>query len=91
MKKEGLTDLTEEDVLKTGLGEDFRLNITETTKRVFRGLKRIGFLNRLRVTANFMRKIKTHYQDYPETPEQFGKWLVKTEALFKEAESKIMK
>ena len=29
--------LTEEDVLKAGLGEDFRLNITETAKRVFRG------------------------------------------------------
>jgi geranylgeranyl reductase family protein len=82
--------LTEEDVLKAGLGEEFRLNISETAKRVFRGLKRIRFLNRLRLTVNLMKQVKTHYENYPETPENFGKWRVKTEALFKEAKSKIM-
>jgi digeranylgeranylglycerophospholipid reductase len=81
--------LTEEDVLKAGLGEEFRLNISETAKRVFRGLKRVRFLNRLRLTANLMRQIKAHYRNYPETPESFEEWQVKTEALFKEAKSKI--
>jgi hypothetical protein len=80
--------LTEEDVLKAGLGDEFRLNITETSKRVFRGLKRIRFLNRLRLTVNLMRQIKIHYRNYPETPENFEKWRLKTEALFKEAKSK---
>jgi geranylgeranyl reductase family protein len=82
--------LTEEDVLKAGLGEEFRLNITETAKRVFRGLKRIRFLNRLRLTVNLMKQVKAHYRNYPETPERFEEWQVRTEALFKEAKSKIM-
>jgi geranylgeranyl reductase family protein len=82
--------LTEEDVLKAGLGEDFHLKITETAKRVFRGLKRIRFLNKLRLTVNFMRQVKAHYQGYPETPENFKEWRMKTEALFKEAKSKLM-
>jgi len=82
--------LTEEDVLKAGLGEEFRLNISETAKRVFRGLKRIRFLNRLRLTVNFMKQVKAHYRNYPETPENFEGWRVKTEALFKEARSKTM-
>jgi digeranylgeranylglycerophospholipid reductase len=82
--------LTEEDVLKAGLGEDFRLNITETAKRVFRGLKRIRFLNKLRLTANLIKQVQAHYRNYPETPENFEGWRIKTEALFKEAKSKVM-
>ncbi|MGQ9530571.1 MAG: geranylgeranyl reductase family protein [Candidatus Bathycorpusculaceae bacterium] len=82
--------LTEDDVLKAGLGEDFHLRITETAKRVFRGLKRIRFLNKLRLTVNLMNQVKTHYQNYPETPEIFKKWQMKTEALFKEAKSRLM-
>ena len=82
--------LTEEDVLKAGLGEDFRLNITETAKRVFRGLGRLRFLNKLRLTANLIKQVQAHYRNYPETPENFEGWRIKTEALFKEAKSKVM-
>ncbi|MEM3727715.1 MAG: NAD(P)/FAD-dependent oxidoreductase [Candidatus Bathyarchaeia archaeon] len=82
--------LTEEDVLKAGLGEDFHLKITETAKRVFRGIKRIHFLNKLRVTVNLMNRVKAHYRNYPKTPRDFEKWQLKTEALFKEAKSKLM-
>jgi flavin-dependent dehydrogenase len=82
--------LTEEDVLKAGMGDDFHLNITETAKRVFRGLKRIRFLNRLRLTVNMMKQVKVHYRDYPETSADFEKWRMQTEALFEEARSKLM-
>jgi geranylgeranyl reductase family protein len=82
--------LTEEDVLKAGLGEDFHLNITETAKRVFRGLKRVHFLNKLRITVNLMNKVKAHYRNYPKAPKDFERWRLKTEALFKEAKSKLM-
>lgn len=83
--------LTEEDVLKAGMGEDFHLNITETAKRVFKGMRRIRFLNSLRQTVNMMRQVKGHYKEYPETPENFEKWRLRTNALFKEAKGKIMK
>jgi geranylgeranyl reductase family protein len=81
--------LTEKDVLKAGLGDDFHLNITETARRVFRGLKRVRFLNKLRVTVNMMREVKSHYRKYPETPESFETWQKRTLALFKQAGSKI--
>ena len=82
--------LTEEDVLKAGLGEEFHLNITETAKRVFRGLKRVHFLNKLRITVNLMNRVKAHYRNYPKTPKDFEKWRLKTEALFREAKTKLM-
>jgi len=83
--------LTEKDVLKAGLGEDFHLNITETSRRVFRGLKRIGFLNKLRLTVKYMNQVRAHYKEYPETPKTFEKWRTHTAALFKEAASRITK
>ncbi|MGC9345481.1 MAG: geranylgeranyl reductase family protein [Candidatus Bathyarchaeales archaeon] len=82
--------LTEEDVLKASLDEEFHLRITETAKRVFRGLKRIRFLNKLRLTVNLMKQVKIHYRNYPETPENFEQWQMKTEALFNEARSKLI-
>jgi len=82
--------LTEDDVLKAGLGEDFRLNMTETAKRVFRGLRRVRILNKLRLTVNMMRQVKAHYDTYPETPENFEKWRLQTEALISQARTKLV-
>jgi digeranylgeranylglycerophospholipid reductase len=83
--------LKEEDVLKAGLGEDFHLNITETARRVFKGLKRIRFLTKLRLTVNMMRQVKTHYARYPKTPEGFSVWRSQTETMFTEAAAKILR
>ncbi len=83
--------LKEEDVLKAGMGEDFHLNVSETAKRVFKGLKRIRFLNRLRVTVNMMKQVKAHYKTYPVAPEGFEKWRLQTLTMFKEANSRIVK
>jgi flavin-dependent dehydrogenase len=82
--------LVEEDVLKAGLGDDFHLKVTDTAKRVFRGIKRIRFLNRLRITVNFMKQVRVHYDKYPQSAKNFRGWQLKTRALFKEAKSKIM-
>ena len=82
--------LTEEDLLKASLGKEFHLTITDTAKRVFRGLKRIRFLNKLRLTVNLMQQVKAHYKNYPENPEAFEKWKMKTEALFNKARSKLI-
>lgn len=82
--------LTEDDVLKAGLGDDFHLNITETAKRVFRGLKRVRFLNKLRLTVSMMRQVKAHYDTYPDTAEDFGKWESQTENLIGRAKGKLV-
>jgi digeranylgeranylglycerophospholipid reductase len=81
--------LTEGDVLRAGLGEDFHLKMTDTVKRVFKGLKKMRFLNKLRLTVNMMKQVRDHYKSYPETVEGFPKWQVKVETLFKQAKSKL--
>ena len=82
--------LKEEDVLNASLGEEIHVNVTETAKRVFRGIRRARFLNKLRLTVNFMNKVKAHYKKYPAMSEDFEEWRMRTEMLFKEAKSKIM-
>jgi geranylgeranyl reductase family protein len=81
--------LTEDDILKASLGETLHLNVTETAKRVLRGLKKVRFLNRLRLTVNMMNQVRAHYRDYPKTSERFEDWKTKTKILFSEAKSKI--
>lgn len=81
--------LMEEDILKAGLGQEFHITVTDTAKRVFRGLKRIRFLNKLRLNVNLMKQVKAHYKRYPETPEGLIKWQLRTEALFREAKLKL--
>jgi len=81
--------VTEEDVLKASSGEDLNVNVTDAAKRAFRGLKRIRFLNKLRIAANMMKRVKAHYRNYPENPENFERWRIKTKSLFEEVRSKL--
>jgi digeranylgeranylglycerophospholipid reductase len=82
--------MTEDDVLKAGMGDDFHLNITETAKRVFKGLRRVGFLNRLRLTVTMMRGLSAHYNNYPASPEGFEPWRLQTVKLIEDAHRKLV-
>jgi digeranylgeranylglycerophospholipid reductase len=82
--------LTEDDVLKAGLGDDFHLNIGETARRVFRGIKRMRFLNKLRLTVKMMREVQTHYDTYPETPENFEPWRLQTVNLIEQGRKTLV-
>ena len=66
--------ITEEDILKTSMGEDIRLNISKATIRAFKGLRKLAFLKMLRRCANLLRKMKTSYRDYPAYPQNFEAW-----------------
>jgi digeranylgeranylglycerophospholipid reductase len=82
--------MTEDDVLKAGMGDDFKLNITETAKRVFRGIRRVRFLNRLRLTVTMMRNLGAHYNNYPESPDDFKLWHLQTVKLIEQAREKLI-
>ena len=82
--------MTEDDVLKAGMGDDFHLNITETAKRVFRGIRRVGFLSKLRTTVVMMRGLSAHYSTYPSTPQNFEPWRLQTVKLIAEAKQKLV-
>ena len=82
--------VTEDDVLKAAMGDEFHLNITETAKRVFRGRKRMGFLNKLRLTVSKMRHVRAHYETYPDSPKNFEAWRLKTVDLIEQAKDRLL-
>ncbi|MFQ6074495.1 MAG: geranylgeranyl reductase family protein, partial [Candidatus Bathyarchaeia archaeon] len=73
--------ITEEDILKTSMGENVRLNITEASRRALKGLGKLSMLRRLRNAARLMREIKALYRNYPKAPEGFEEWKKKTHNL----------
>lgn len=77
--------ITEEDVFKTSMGEDVRLNITEKTQRIFRGIRKLSLLKKLRDSANLLRNVKAHYRSYPDSPKDFDTWKKKAHKLINQA------
>jgi len=83
--------VTEEDIFRVSIGENLRLNITDKTKRVFRGAGRLSLLRRLRNTANLLKEMKTLYMNYPASPSSFSEWKKKTQELIETAGKRLSK
>jgi digeranylgeranylglycerophospholipid reductase len=77
--------ITDDDLLKTSMGEDVKLNITEKTRRIFKGIGGLGLLRKLNSTANLMKEVKNLYRNYPSSPEGLGAWEEKVNLVFEKA------
>ncbi|WXG42637.1 MAG: NAD(P)/FAD-dependent oxidoreductase [Promethearchaeati archaeon SRVP18_Atabeyarchaeia-1] len=76
--------VTEEDILKTSMGAELKLNTSEKVRRVFRGIGKISLLKRLNAVAKKMRETKTLYKSYPRNLKELGTWQKKVEAIYDE-------
>jgi hypothetical protein len=76
--------ITEDDLFKVSVGEDLYLNITEKTRRAFRGLRKLTLLRQLRDAAVLLKKMKALYRSYP-SPEEFEEWSEEVGQTMKEA------
>ncbi|MEM2146721.1 MAG: NAD(P)/FAD-dependent oxidoreductase [Candidatus Jordarchaeaceae archaeon] len=74
--------IKEEDVLKASLGEEIRLNVTETSRRIFKGLGKVSFLRSLHKMANAVRRAKSLYYEYPSSPNELQIWKKEVEHFF---------
>ena len=74
--------ITEEDLLQTSLGQEVKLNISEKAIRVFRGMRKIGFLRKLRYTVKSIKTVREWYRNYPTSLGGFDEWKRRTDALF---------
>lgn len=77
--------ITDEDLLKTSMGEDLKLNITEKTSRFFKGIGSLSLLLKLNTTAKLMKEIKELYRNYPSSPENLEDWEEKVQNIFDKA------
>ena len=79
--------ITDDDLLKTSMGEDLKLNITEKTGRLFKGLGSLSLIKKLNVTAKIMKDIKALYRNYPSSPEGLREWEEKVQLLVDKAKN----
>ncbi len=82
--------VTEEDVLRVGMGDDFHLSAFETARRIFRGMRHIRILTKLRFTVTMMHQISTHYKTYPDSSIDFEPWRLETLRLMALARKKLL-
>jgi geranylgeranyl reductase family protein len=80
--------ITEDDLFKVSIGEDLHLNITEKTRRAFRGLRKLTMLRQLKDAANLLKKMKALYRNYP-SPEEFEEWSEEVRQIMKEANKRL--
>jgi geranylgeranyl reductase family protein len=83
--------IKEDDVLKVSMGENLNLNITEKTRRAFRGFGKISLLLQLREAASLLARTKALYMKYPDSPNDFEEWKRKAEAVIGEAKMRLSK
>jgi len=81
--------ITEEDVFRVSMGEKLRLNITEKTRRAFRGKGRLSLLPKLRDAARLLKKMKTLYTNYPASPDGFKEWKRETDEIMNVAKRRL--
>ncbi len=77
--------ITDDDLLKASMGEQLKLNITEKTNRLFKGLGCLSLLRKLNSTAKIMKEVKELYRNYPSSPKGLREWEHKTQTLVEKA------
>ena len=77
--------LTEEDVLNASLGRDIHFTISDKVRRVFRGIKKLNVIRKLKNAANSMFEIKAWYKNYPALPTEFTEWHTRAEKIIQKA------
>ena len=77
--------ITDDDMLKASMGEDLKLNITDKTSRLFKGLGCLSLLKKLNTTAKLMKEINELYRNYPSSPDGLAEWEAKTSQIVEKA------
>jgi geranylgeranyl reductase family protein len=81
--------ITEDDLLKVSEGQNLKLRISDKTRRAFYGFGKVPMLRRLAYAASMLKKMKTHYSEYPSSANGFEKWRKQTHAMMDEAKLRL--
>jgi geranylgeranyl reductase family protein len=79
--------VTEDDILKTSMGAELRLNTSEKVRRVFRGIGKISLLKKLNSVAKKMREMKSLYKSYPRELKELASWQKQVEAVYSDVKA----
>lgn len=66
--------IPESDVYYTSSEGDITVSTLEKLGIILRGLRRPSLLAKLKVVADYMKKVKEHYMNYPQKPSDLEAW-----------------
>ena len=81
--------IPEADVYYVSSKGELKVGVVEKALIVLRGLRKPTLLLKLKIVADYMKKIRELYANYPEHPLQLGKWKMEVERLLREYEAKL--
>ncbi len=81
--------IPENDVYFTSTQGEIRVSVLEKAMILLRGLRRPSLLARLKMVADYMKRVKELYHSYPEDPERLEAWRRRVKALFSEFISRL--
>lgn len=81
--------IPETDVYDVSSKGELKVGVIEKALIVLRGLRRPSLLLKLKMVADYMRRIKEIYANYPEQPRELSSWRIKVEQLLREYEVKL--
>lgn len=76
--------IKEEDLITVSSHGDLHLSVAEKAMRILAGIGRPSLLFKLKTVAEYMKKMKEHYKNYPATPNTLHKWKIETEKIIME-------
>ncbi|KSW12320.1 dehydrogenase [Pyrodictium occultum] len=79
----------EQDVYYTSSSGELRIPVVEKAMIVLRGLRRPSLLAKLKTVADYMKRIRQLYTEYPEEPSGLPSWIKKVNMLIEEYEARI--
>ncbi|MCE4601632.1 MAG: geranylgeranyl reductase family protein [Desulfurococcales archaeon] len=80
-----------QEAYETSVTGELKANLSALDKAqiLVKMLGRPSMLLRLRLVADYMKRVKRLYEEYPEDPEQLPKWVDSVEQLYKEYKAKL--
>ncbi len=82
--------IKEEDLLEASLKGDLKISALDKLGRVIRALGRPSLLPKLKIVADYMKRVKEAYRNYPSSPEDFPAWRSEVKRLFEEYKKEIL-
>ncbi len=76
--------MRESDIYETSISGELKMSVVEKVSRIIAGLGRPSLLAKLKVVADYMKKIRVLYHEYPESPEGFEEWRSNLRKLYHE-------
>jgi len=77
--------LEADDLMAANRGDGLSLSIADKMKRLGRGISKISLLRKLQKASKLMRRISTHYAQYPSRPIDFDTWVIEQEKIIQDA------